>query len=171
YGAALPTLTASYSGFVNGDTAASLTTAPTLTTTATASSHVGSYGITAAGAVDADYSISYVDGTLTVTTAALTITANDQSKVYGAALPTLTASYSGFVNGDTAASLTTAPTLTTTATASCHVGSYGITAAGAVDADYSITYVDGTLSVTQAALTITANDQSKVYGAALPTLT
>ena len=37
----------------------------------------------------------------------LTITADNQTKVYGAALPTLTASYSGFVNGDTAASLTT----------------------------------------------------------------
>ena len=41
-----------------------------------------------------------------MTAAPLTITANNQSKVYGAALPTLTASYSGFVNGDTSASLT-----------------------------------------------------------------
>ncbi len=63
--------------------------------------------ITASGAVDSDYSISYVAGALTVTPAALTITANNQTKVYGAALPTLTASYSGFVNGDTSASLTT----------------------------------------------------------------
>ena len=37
---------------------------------------------------------------LTVKPATLTITANNQTKVYGAALPTLTASYSGFVNGD-----------------------------------------------------------------------
>ena len=44
-----------------------------------------------------------------MTQAALTITANNQSKVYGAALPALTASYSGFVNGDTSASLTTGP--------------------------------------------------------------
>ena len=94
-------LTASYSGFVNGDTAASLTTLPTLATTATAASHVGSpYTITASGAVDADYDISYVDGSLAVTAASLTITANDQSKVYGDVLPSLTASYSGFVNGD-----------------------------------------------------------------------
>ena len=83
-----------------------------------------------------------MSGTLSVTQAALTITANNQSKVYGAALPALTASYSGFVNGDTSASLTTGPTLTTTATAASHVGSpYSITAAGAVDADYSISYV------------------------------
>ena len=47
------------------------------------------YTITASGAVDADYTISYVAGTLTVTPAALTITADNQTKVYGAALPTL----------------------------------------------------------------------------------
>ena len=84
----MPTLTASYSGFVNGDTAASLTTQPTLTTTATASSHVSGspYTITASGAVDADYSITYVTGSLTVTTAPLTITANNQTKAYAAAL-------------------------------------------------------------------------------------
>ena len=130
YGAALPTLTASYSGFVNGDTSANLSTAPTLATSATAASHVGSYTITASGAVDADYTISYIAGTLTVTPAALTITADNQGTLYGAALPTLTASYGGFVNGDTSASLTTAPTLSTSATAASHVGTYAITASG-----------------------------------------
>ena len=172
FGAALPTLTASYGGFVNGDTSANLSTAPTLSTSATAASHVGSYAITASGAVDADYTINYVGGTLSVTPAALTITADNQSNVYGAALPTLTASYGGFVNGDTSASLTTAPTLGTSATAASHVGSYAITASGAVDADYTITYVGGTLTVTPAALTITADNQSNVYGAPCwPTLT
>jgi predicted outer membrane repeat protein len=175
YGAALSTLTASYSGFVNGDTSASLTTQPTLSTTAAADSHVagGPYAITVGGAADSNYTISYVAGSLTVTPAALTITANDQTKVYGAALPTLTASYSGFVNGDTPASLTTRPTLSTTATADSHVagGPYAIIAGGAVDPDYSIAYVPGHLTVTPASLTIAANDQTKVYGAALPALT
>src|SRR5690242_12791371 len=120
YGAALPTLTASYSGFVNGDTVASLTTPPTLSTTATAA--------------------SYVAGSLTLTPVALTITADNQTKAYGAALPTLTASYSGFVNGDTVASLTTPPTLSTTATAASHVAGspYSISASGAADTDYTI---------------------------------
>ncbi len=174
YGAALPTLTASYTGFVNGDTAANLTTAPTLTTTATAASHVAGspYAITASGAVGPNYTISYVAGNLSVSTAPLTITADDQTKVYGAALPTLTASYTGFVNGDTSASLDTSPTLVTTATvASSVAGSpYAITASGAGDADYTISYVAGNLTVTAAPLTITADDQSKVYGAALPIL-
>ncbi len=78
----------------------------------------------------------------------MTITADNQTKVYGAALPTLTASYSGLVNGDTPASLTTPPTLTTTATASSVAGSpYPITASAAVDPDYAITYVPGILNV------------------------
>ena len=162
YGAALPTLTASYTGFVNGDTA--LTTQPTLSTTATAHSDTGGYAITASGAVDSDYTITYVAGSLTVTTAPLTITADNQTKVYGAAVPTLTASYSGFVDGDTAANLSTQPTLTTTATAGSHVGSYTITASGAADSDYSISYVPGTLTVTAAGLTITADSTAKTYG-------
>jgi subtilisin-like proprotein convertase family protein len=171
YGAALPSFTASYSGFVNGDTAASLTTPVTLGTTAAASSAVGAYTITASGAVDANYNITEVNGTLSVTAAPLTVTANDASKVYGAALPSFTASYSGFVNGDSAASLTTPVTLSTTATTSSSVGAYTIKASGAVDANYNITEVNGSLSVTAAPLTITANNASKVYGAALPTFT
>ena len=173
YGAQLPTLTASYSGFVNGDTPANLDVQPTLSTTATAASNAGAYAITASGAADPDYTISYVSGTLTVTPASLTITAVNQTKVYGAALPTLTAGYSGFVNGDTSASLTTQPTLLTTATASSHVSGnpYTITASGAVDPNYSIIYAAGILTVTPAPLTITADNQTKTYGAALPTLT
>ena len=68
----------------------------------------GSYTINVSGAVDANYSISYVTGSMNVTQVALTITADNKSKIYGAAVPTLTASYSGLVNGDTSASLTTA---------------------------------------------------------------
>ncbi len=66
---------------------ASLTAPPTLSTTATASSHVrvGGYSVTASGAIDQDYTINYVSGTLTVTTVSLTITADGKTKVYGAA--------------------------------------------------------------------------------------
>ena len=171
YGAGMPVLTASYSGLVNGDTPASLAGLPMVTTTATASSHVGSYAITASDAASSDYAINYLTGTLSITPAALTITAVNEAEVYGSGLPALTASYDGLVNGDTAASLTTLPSISTTASASSHVGSYAITVSGAASSDYTISYVSGSLSVTPAALTITANNQTKVYGAALPTLT
>ncbi len=147
YGGSFPVLTASYGGFVNGDSSTSLTTAPTLNTTAAASSHVGSYPITASGAVDADYSISYVSGILTVTPAALTITANNQTMSVGGPLPVLTVSYSGFVPGDTPASLTTPPAVNTTATATSPAGDYPITASGASDPNYAIGYVKGTLHI------------------------
>jgi hypothetical protein len=171
YGSPLPALTASYTGLVNGDTAASLTTPATLTTTATTHSHVGNYTITTGAAVDADYIISYVPGTLTITPAALIITADNKSMVFGGILPALTASYSGFVNGDTSASLTTRPTLSSITTVSSHAGSYAITASGATDPDYTITYVNGTFTITPAALTITADNKSMVFGSAVPTLT
>ena len=133
-------------------------------------SHAGAYPITAAEAVDADYAISYVSGTLTIGQAALTITADDQGMTYGGTLPALTATYTGLVNGDTPASLTTLPTLSTVS-ATSHTGTYPITATGAVDADYAISYVSGTLTIGQAALTITADDQGMTYGGTLPTLT
>ncbi|HEY3325199.1 MAG TPA: MBG domain-containing protein, partial [Planctomycetota bacterium] len=131
YGAVLPQLTASYSGFVNGDDASKLTVQPTLSTTATASSDAGGYPIAVSGASSPNYTISYVSGTLTIQAVALTITADDKIKAYGAALPEFTASYSGFVNNDDASKLTTPPTLATTATAASNVGSYPITASGA----------------------------------------
>lgn len=175
YGAAIPELTASYAGFVNGDTQGSLTALPAISTIATAGSQVSGspYVITASGAVDSDYNISYVTGGLTVNTAPLTITANDQVKDYGAAIPDLTASYSGFVNGDTQASLATLPTISTTATAASHVsgGPYAITINGAAGTNYTISYVAGVLTVNPTSLTITANDQTKTYGAAIPALT
>ena len=80
-----------------------------------------------------------------ITPAPLTIAADNQTKVYGAALPALTASYDGLVNDETPTSLATPPTLTTTATASSPVvaGGYSITASAAVDPNYVITYAAG----------------------------
>src|SRR5262249_20223522 len=129
YGSANPTLTLTYSGFVSGDSAASLTTPPTVATTATAASAVGMHPITVSGGagVSGNYEVTYVNGTLTVTAATLTISADNKSRIYGAANPPLTATYAGFVNGDTAANLTTAPSMATTATASSAVGTYPIT--------------------------------------------
>jgi hypothetical protein len=91
---------------------------------------------------------------LTVNPAALTITADNQFMVYGAPLPPLTASYSGFVNGDTPASLTTAPALSTTATATSPPGTYAITVGGAVDPNYTISYASGTLTIAPAPVTV-----------------
>ena len=62
----------------------------------------------------------------------------------------MTATYSGFVDGDTAASLPRLPSLATTARAGSPVGSYDIDVSGAVDPNYNITYAAGTLAVAPA---------------------
>ena len=150
YGAALPTLTASYTGFVNGDTSASLTTQPTLTTTATAASHVAGspYAITASGAVDPDYTISYVAGTLTVTPAA----ADDHRRRPDQGLRRRAADADGQLHRLRQRRHLRQPHHPADAVDHGHrrqprPGSpYAINASGAVDADYTISYVAGTLT-------------------------
>lgn len=93
-----PVFTISYSGFVNGETITEINTAPTAATAATLVSAVGPYSITVSGGLDDNYDFSYVAGTLSITKATLTVTANDQSRTYGVANPAFTISYAGFVN-------------------------------------------------------------------------
>ena len=171
YGADLPTFTASYVGFVNNDTTNNLTTQVTLTPAASKTSPVGTYTITASGAASPNYVITDVNGNLTITPASLMITANDTNKVYGAANPVFTASYSGFTNGDTAASLTTPPSLDSIATAASPAGTYPITASGAAYTNYTISYTPGILTIGTATITVTVDNKTNTYGAALPTLT
>jgi hypothetical protein len=171
YGGTVPAITASYSGFVNGDTAASLTTAPTCSTTATSHSSPGTYTSSCTGAADSNYTISYVAGSVTDSAAALIITASSGTMTYGGTAPTITASYSGFVNGDTAASLTTAPTCSTTATSHSSPGTYTSSCRGAVDANYTIGYGSGTVVVSPAPLTITASSATMTQGGTVPTIT
>jgi gliding motility-associated-like protein len=147
YGSANPGLTVTYSGFVGTDNAGSLTTLPTISTTATASSGAGTYPINASGAVMPNYIIEYVAGTLTINKATLTVTADNKSRNYGVANPALTVTYNGFVNGDDATKLTTAPTPSTTATATSAPGNYTIAVNGGVSANYNFNYVNEQLTV------------------------
>jgi hypothetical protein len=175
YGGTPPSVTPSYSAFAGSDTAASLTTAPTCTTTATSSTPVGTDtgADTCAGAVDGNYTITYVPGNVTVGKASLTITASSGTMTYGGTPPSVTPSYSAFAGSDTAASLTTAPTCTTTATSSTPVGTDtgADTCAGAVDGNYTITYVPGNVTVGKASLTITASSGTMTYGGTPPIVT
>src|SRR5439155_5496565 len=147
------------------------------TTPATIDSPVGSYPITlTTGSLSAsNYSFSFVEGTLTVGRATLTVTADDVSRAYGATNPVFTVSYSGFLDGDDTNVVSGAPAFSTTADTNSAVdGSpYSITVSnGTLSAsNYDLAFVDGQLTVTQAMLTVRADDQSKVYGAAVPMLT
>ncbi len=157
YGDAVPTMSASYSGFVNGDGIASLSTAPSCVTTYTQGLPVGSYATSCSGAVDSNYTIGYVPGTLTVSPAPLTITASSATITYGQAAPTVTPSYTGLENGDLAPA--TPPLCSTTIPAAdlasngdpTTAGSpYVTNCTGATDPNYNITTDSGTLVVSPA---------------------
>ena len=99
---------------------------------------------------------------------ALLVSANNQSWVYGATNGVLTGTLTGVQNGDNITA-----SYTTSATAASPVGAYPIVPVlndpNGKLANYTVTVIDGTLTVTPAALTITAANASKVYGAARPT--
>ena len=148
YGAANPAFSVTASGFVNGDTLAVLSGTLVCSTPATPSTPVGTYPISCSGLTSAKYTITFVPGTLSVTQHPLTITANNLTKAFGQPNPPLTWTATGFVNGESTNVLTTLPTCTTTVTTTSPAGNYPITCSGAAAANYSITYIPGTLTVT-----------------------
>ncbi len=176
YGSA-PILTYTITGFVNGETASVVAGSPSLSTTATSTSDVGSYPISIAlgtlSAANYDFP-TLIGGTLNVNPAPLTMTANPESITYGSAIPALTYTITGFVNGQTTSVVSGSPVLTTAATSSSDVGSYPITIAkGTLSApNYDFTnLIDGTFQVTKAPLTIRASDETRVQGDNNPTFT
>jgi hypothetical protein len=105
--------------------------------------------------------------TQVVNPAPLTVTAVNISKIVGTPNPTFTASYTGFVNGETAAVLGGAPSFNTIPANPSAVGTYPITVdvSGLTDANYTYTPVNGTLTVV-AAPTIVLTWTAPVSGSA-----
>src|SRR5208337_762105 len=147
----------------NGDTITGVTET---STGAPVSATVGTDPIApsaAAGTGLSNYTIGYVNGTLTVNPATLTITANNDSKTYGT-LKTFSGTAfteTGLVtaNGDTITGVTET---STGAPASAPIGTYPIVPSAATGSglgNYTIGYVNGTLTVNPATLTITANNE------------
>jgi hypothetical protein len=93
-----------------------------------------------------------VQQSIVVNRANLTVTANPVNMIQGSAVPPLTYSITGFVNSDTSSVVSGSATLTTTATSSSFPGTFPITFSteALTAANYTFTYVNGTLSVTAA---------------------
>jgi alpha-tubulin suppressor-like RCC1 family protein len=174
YGAANPPLTATITGFVNGEVLATsgVTGTPALSTVATGTTPVGMYPITAAAGTlaAANYAFAYAPGVLTISGLQLTVTAKSANRPYGAANPDVSAplSITGFVAGETATVIGTQPTCSTTATPSSPVGSYPVTCSGGAATNYTFAYTSGTLTVDPVQLTVTARSANRPYGATNP---
>ncbi|MBO7645783.1 MAG: hypothetical protein J6S52_02090, partial [Prevotella sp.] len=116
-----------------------------------------------------NYNDTYVNGTLTIEKAPLTITAGTYTKKQGEALPEFTVEYAGFKNDETEEALTKKPVLTCEATPASAPGEYEITVSGAEADNYKISYVKGKLTVTDAdPVTVTAKSYTRKYGEANP---
>ena len=164
YGNSNPNFSSSYSGFVNNENESALTSHGSYTTTASATSNVGTYTIKQSGAKAQNYVFEYENGTLTVNKAPLSATVNNSTKVYGSNNPTFTINYSGLKNGETVPVWITAPTFQTDATKQSGVGQYAVKAINAVPKNYNLSAITaGTLTITPAPLTIKANNASRLY--------
>jgi filamentous hemagglutinin family protein len=180
YGNANPTtgtIAVTEGGLVNGDTFGTVA----VSSNATAGSDVGNYmlstdkdSITFSKGQASNYAITYDEGTLKVTARPITVMVNDQSRIYGNANPTagtVTVTDGSLVNGDM---ITSAVTVSSTAGATSDVGSYalstdGVTFSNGKASNYAVTYDEGTLNVTARPITVTVDNQSRIYGNANPT--
>ena len=147
YGDVNPPLSATFTGLVPGDTPADIA-GLTITTPAVPASNAGPYAINAAGGVSTNYAISYVPGTLTILPAALTITANDASRPIDTPNPPFTATASGFKLGQGFGDLAGTLAFSTPAVLASPVGAYPIVPSGVSSPNYDVSFVNGTLAVT-----------------------
>jgi hypothetical protein len=167
YGDDNPTLTATVTGTVNGDTLNY-----SLATTAVKFSGVGDYAITVTLGLNPNYNVSKTDGTLHINPKALDITANNRTKTYG---DTVTFAGTEFttvagqlVNGDTVTSVTLM-SAGAAMTATVAGSPYAITPSAAMGSglgNYTISYHNASvgLTVNRKGLDTTANNRSKTYG-------
>ncbi len=107
----------------------------------------GTTDITASQATDGFYPPASVTRTLTVNKTALTIQADAKTKFETLPNPVLTATYTGFVLGETVTALLTPAVLTTTALQNSPAGKYLIEVSGATSGNYSISFINDSLTI------------------------
>lgn len=146
-------VTGSVSGAV-----ATLSGGPVYGGTSQGAVNAGSYTLTVDGywSGQQGYDISYGNGTLTVNQAPLTVTANNGSKTFdglawsgGNGL-----SYAGFVGGEDASVLGGTLAWGGTSQGAIDIGSYTLAPSGLTSGNYTISFVDGTLTIASAVPTV-----------------
>lgn len=173
-GTILGTTAFASSGLQNNETIGGVTLA---SIGAANTTNVGLYNITATNATGgsftaSNYNIGYVNGTLNVTQAPITLLAGNLTRVYGDANPTtdtVTLTSGTLYNGNAVGNATVATTAisTTAAGQTVNLTPSAVVFTNGSASNYNITYANGSLSIDQANLTITANNTSKIYGQTL----
>ncbi len=166
YGDPNPVFTGTVSGLQNNDNISAA-----YQTSATASSNVGTYSITATlsdpGGRLSNYTVSQGSGTLTVTPAPLQVTANNKTRLYGEPNPPLDGTITGIRNADNIQAQ-----YSTTATAQSLVGNYPIVPTlsdpNSRLGNYTVTLQNGTLTVTRSNIALAAPTFSPAGGTYVP---
>ena len=154
-----------YSGFVNGETSTVLGGSLAYGGTSQGAINAGSYAITPFGLTSGNYSISFIDGTLTVNKYPITITAQTNTKIYDG---TISAAATPLIIVGTLQGSDTANFSETYDTKDAGTGKT-LTASGSVNDgnsgnNYSYAFItDSTGIINKAALSVTANDDHKIY--------
>jgi hypothetical protein len=126
----------------------------------------GTYAISQGTLANSNYNITYVGADLSITQRPITVTAASATKQYGASDPTFTHSVTTgeLVVGD-------ALTGSLSRASGASVGDYALNIGTLANANYAITFVPANLTITQRPITVTADDQTKVFGSTDPPLT
>lgn len=166
YGSNNPVFVRSYLGFKLSDTEKSaFSVLPKISTSASKTSDVGEYPIIVSGGTARNYEIvSYENGTLMITKAKASITANNKQRLYCQENPQFDFSVSGLLNGDTQSCVTTPPMYNCDADILSDAGVYKIVPSDAVAKNYVFEYVSGNLTINKRSLTASVGNYSRTYG-------
>ena len=141
YGRSNPKFTYTVSG-------APVTGEPELTSAAELTTPVGDYVIEAATGTVISRGVKFVNGTLTIVKAPVTVTAQSYTRAYGEENPTFEAKYSTLRNREKIDEVLTAqPVFECDATAQSYAGEYEIRVSGCEADNYEFTYVSGKLTI------------------------
>jgi len=155
YGEANPTFEFTSEG-------ATLVGVPEMTCEATATSPVGTYPIVIKKGTVTNYNDTYVNGTLTITKAPLTVSVENVIREQYQDNPEFVITYTGWKVNDDESVLTKKPVATTTATKDSPVGEYEIAVSGGAAQNYELAYQNGILTVIEATGMTTASVENPV---------
>ena len=147
-------------GFVNDESTNILDGTLTLTGNWFGATSAGVYEIIPGGASNRNYSITFLNGQVSINQALLHISANNENKVYnGEEFHGGRASFEGFVNNESSSVLSGSPVFGGSAQGATNAGEYEITVSGYSSRNYAVTNHPGKLVILQSA-TIASLDAS-----------
>ncbi|MFC3561504.1 MBG domain-containing protein [Pedobacter jamesrossensis] len=109
--------------------------------------NVGTYAINLGTlALNSNYTLTYAGADLSIEQKIITVTASNAVMCQSDGFPTFAVTYAGFTAGDTESSLSTKPTVSTTANRNV-AGNFVLVPAAGVSNNYSFVYLNGTLTI------------------------